>query len=240
MLSCIVIDDEEHAIRLLKGHIEKTSFLKLLFTTNSSVEGLDFINQNDVDLIFMDIHMPHLTGLELVRLIPTKNKIIFTTAFSDYALNAFEEGVLDYLLKPISYERFLKSVQKVMHLQQQKKEQTANEIYVKGDAKGKMIKINLDNILYIEGLKNYMAFHTNNAHNPIIALLTFKELEDFLPPSFIRIHKSFIVSLPKIMGIDGNEVIIKTEKKEVKIPLGGTYRDNFISIISQRSIGKGK
>lgn len=236
MLKCMLIDDEPHAMRLLEMYIKQTPFLSLSFATSNSLEGLDYMNQNDVDLIFMDIDMPQLKGIELVKMTPQKDKVIFTTAFSQYTLDAFEEGVLDYLLKPISYDRFLKAVQKGVRKNRiDNQTNLIEEIYVKGDDKGKMTKINLCDIFYIEGMKNYMAFHTTISQNPIIALLTFKELEEFLPLNFVRVHKSFIVSLSEVIGIDGNEIIVRTGKKDIKIPLGGTYRDGFLSIINKKT-----
>ncbi|MFD2573208.1 LytR/AlgR family response regulator transcription factor [Spirosoma soli] len=238
MLSCVIIDDEEHAVDLLKMYVSRTPYLTLLYATTDPVEGLSAITQQQPDLVFLDIHMDDLSGLQIARMLSPKTNIIFTTAYQDFAVEAFEVGVLDYLLKPISFERFLKGTQKALNNAIQPAEQRTedNEIFVKVDNKSKMVKIGYDEIVYIEGLKNYVSFHLQT--NSVIVLLTFKELEERLPANqFMRMHKSYIINVNKISGIDGNEVITRTDKKEVRIPIGNTYRNKIFQSIRQKMLG---
>jgi DNA-binding LytR/AlgR family response regulator len=237
MLNCIIIDDEDHAIELLKLYISRLPYLNLTFTSNNPIEGLAYIRANNPDLIFLDIHMDELSGPQVVKMLQEKSKVIFTTAYADYAIDAFEEGVTDYLLKPISFERFLKATQKMLdrNLSEQKNapKPEISDIYIKVENKGKMVRIKLNDIYYIEGLRNYIGFHTQT-NGLIMGLLTFKEVEEALPETtFFRIHKSYIIALDRIIGIDGNEVIIKTDKKEVKIPIGVTYKERFLSLLNE-------
>lgn len=239
MLSCIIIDDEDHAIELLTLYISRTPYLKLVYATNNPIEGLEFIKNHNPDLIFLDIHMDQLSGPQVVKMLKEKSKVIFTTAYADYAIDAFEDGVTDYLLKPISFERFLKATQKIFDRKltdtKPSSKPETNDIYVKVENKGKMIRVKFDEIMYVEGLRNYIGFHTTSGL--VMGLLTFKEVEDSLPDSkFIRIHKSYIIALDRIVGIDGNEVVLRTDKKEIKLPIGITYKEKFLSMINE--VGK--
>lgn len=238
MLKCIVIDDETHAIELIKTYISRVPYLNLVFSTTDPIEGLNYINTYNPDLIFLDIHMDELSGPQVVKMLKDKSKVIFTTAYSDYAIDAFEEGVLDYLLKPISFERFMKATQKAVseNIQSAPIPSVSPEkssIFIKVENKGKMLRIKLEDIIHVEGMRNYIGFHTQSS-GLILGLLTFKEVEDALPePQFIRIHKSHIIAFDRIVGIDGNEVVIRTEKKETKIPIGITYKDKFLAMINE-------
>lgn len=240
MLNCIVIDDETHAIELLKTYIERTPFLNLVYTTTNPIDGLSFINEHRPDLVFLDIHMDELAGPEVVKLIRTDAKVIFTTAYSNHAVEAFNDGVLDYLLKPISFERFLKAANKAISdhrlLNAAAPETDQTSIFIKVENKGKMVRVKFDDIIHVEGMRNYIGFHTQ--HNGLIlGLLTFKEVEEALKePKFIRIHKSHIIAFDRIVGIDGNEVIIKTDKKDVKIPISINHKKRFLAMINE--VGK--
>jgi two-component system, LytTR family, response regulator len=239
MLNCIIIDDEEHAIELLTTYISRTPYLKLVYSTTNPIDGLAYINGNSPDLIFLDIHMDELSGPQVVKMLKDKSKVIFTTAYSNYAIDAFEEGVLDYLLKPISFERFLKATQKATIAEIAQPATASSDkssIFIKVENKGKMLRIKLEDIIHVEGMRNYIGFHTQSS-GLILGLLTFKEVEEALPePQFVRIHKSHIIAFDRIMGIDGNEVMIKTDKKETKIPIGITYKEKFLSMVNE--VGK--
>lgn len=236
-MNCIIIDDEIHAIELLKTYVSRVPFLKLVYATQNPIEGLTYINTHKPDLVFLDIHMDELSGPEVVKLIKSPSKVIFTTAYDTHAVEAYNDGVIDYLLKPISFERFMRATQKAIgtDVPPTNVEPLADKssIFIKVENKGKMLRIKLDDIIHVEGMRNYIGFHTQSS-GLILGLLTFKEVEEALPePQFLRIHKSYIIAFDRIIGIDGNEVIIKTDKKEIKIPVGITYKERFLSMINE-------
>lgn len=236
-MNCIIIDDEIHAIELLKTYVSRVPFLQLVYATQNPIEGLTYINTNKPDLVFLDIHMDELSGPEIVKLIKSPSKVIFTTAYDNHAIEAYNDGVIDYLLKPISFERFMRATQKAIgtDFPPTNAEPLADKssIFIKVENKGKMLRIKLEDIIHVEGMRNYIGFHTQSS-GLILGLLTFKEVEEALPePQFIRIHKSHIIAFDRIVGIDGNEVVIRTDKKETKIPIGITYKDKFLSMINE-------
>jgi DNA-binding LytR/AlgR family response regulator len=240
MLTCIIIDDEQHAIDLLKSYIEKVSFLELKGTFNNPLSA---IPQTDVDIIFIDMQMPQLSGMDFIKLVHGKAKIIVTSAFKEYALESFEYEVLDYLLKPISFDRFLKAVQKAMNQLTfveediQAPRPQKNYIVVKTDAKNKLQKIELDEIVYIEGMKNYVTIHKEQQQ--VMTLLNMKDLDSSLPKDqFIRVHKSYIISIERIKIIEGNQIFLKNVKES--IPLSETYKTAFFDLLKQRIIGNKK
>lgn len=239
MLTCIIIDDEQHAIDLLKSYIEKISFLTLKGTFNNPLSA---IPETDVDIIFIDMHMPQLSGMDFIKLIRGKAKIIITSAFPEYALESFEYEVLDYLLKPISFDRFLKAVQKAMNQlafaeEDMQAKKHKNYIVVKTDAKNKLQKIELDEVVYIEGMKNYVTIHKDQQQ--IMTLLNMKDLESSLPrDQFIRVHKSYIISVDKIKIIEGNQVFLKGVKES--IPLSETYKQAFFDLLKLTILGNKK
>lgn len=240
MLKCIIIDDEQHSIDLLKSYIEKISFLQLTGTFNNPLNALSSI---DVDIIFIDIQMPQLSGLDFIKLVKERTKVIVISAFKEYAFESFEYAVLDYLLKPVSFDRLLKAVQKAMNQLAFADEDAKaggshkNYIVVRVDAKNKLQKIELEDILYIEGMKNYVTIHKEQQH--ITTLLNMKDLESSLPKDqFIRIHKSYIISIDKIKIIEGNQVFLNNVKES--ITLSETYKTAFFDILKQRLIGNQK
>jgi DNA-binding LytR/AlgR family response regulator len=240
MLSCIIIDDEQHAIDLLKSYIEKVSFLELKGAYNNPLNAMP---KMEVDIIFIDMQMPQLSGMDFIKLMKSKAKIIITSAFREYAVESFEYEVLDYLLKPISFDRFLKAVQKAMNQltfaeeDNQAKQQQQNYIVVKTDAKNKLQKIELDEIVYIEGMKNYVTIHKEQQQ--VMTLLNMKDLENDLPKDqFIRVHKSYIISIDKIKIIEGNQIFLKNVKES--IPLSETYRQAFFDLLKQTIVGNKK
>ncbi len=240
MIKCIIVDDEPSAVDILKIYVEKIPYLSLQLATTDAIEALTFIQTNQTDLIFLDINMPDISGLDFAKLTQNKAKIIFTTAYSEFALDSYQYNTVDYLMKPVSFDDFLRASQKVLNnITPQSKESTPNEkesvddyIYVKTEHKGKIAKIMFKDILYVESLKNYVAIYTTDKEQ-IVSLLTMKEMEERLPSNnFFRCHKSFIVALDKIKAVDGNEIIFQELKD--KVPIGATYRDSFFLILNPK------
>ncbi len=245
-IACIIVDDEQPAIDVLSHYIQKTPHVDLAYTTTNPLEALDFVRRKETDnlqdnpryLIFLDIHMPQLSGIEFLQLAGKQHPVILTTAYSEYALQGFEYEVVDYLLKPIAFQRFLKAVQRIDRQQKPipikevvPASTKADFLLVKMESKGKLIKVNMRDIVYVEGLKNYISIYTENER--IITLLTMKELEEKLPNSeFCRVHKSYIVALDRISTIDGNQIFLKSNQlKNLPIPLGATYRQAFFNFL---------
>jgi two-component system, LytTR family, response regulator len=234
MINCIIIDDEPHNVEIIKSYVSRLNYLHLAFATTDPIEGLNFINEHQPDLIFLDIQMEELSGLQLASIIKDKSKIVFTTANSAFAIEAIAIGMLDYLVKPIKFDRFLQAVQRAVDNAAKTAEASLpqdKDIFVKIDNKGKSVKIKLDEIYYCQGMSNYIAIHT--ANGIVMPLISFGELEKKLAvPNFIRIHKSYLVAYQHIVGIEGGEVIVKTEKKNMNIPIGPSYRDKLMAIIN--------
>lgn len=238
MIRCLAVDDESYASDIIATFINKTPFLELVGTTTNAFEALNLVQEGKVDLVFLDIQMPELTGIQFLKICGGKCKVILTTAYPEYALEGFDLDVVDYLLKPISYERFYKAATKAQQIISPAQYDLINVpppassndfIFIKGDTKNKFIKVNYDDILYIEGLKNYVSVYT--ASQRIITYQALRELEVDLPqPPFYRIHKSYIISLEKIKMIDGNTVYINDQS----IPIGETYKEAFFKIIKER------
>ncbi len=239
MISCFIVDDEQSALDILRTFIEKTPFLTLVGSTTDPIEALGVVQNQPVDLLFMDIHMPQISGLDAARLLKDKTRIVFTTAYSEFAVESFELEAFDYLLKPIAFERFLKTAQKALNAsiepssRWQAPEKAADYIFVKTESKGKMTKINFDDIIYVEGMKNYVSINT--ADDRIVTLLNMKDLEERLPSrQFVRVHKSYLVALNKIQALDGNQIFFKGLKAYV--PLGDTYRAAFFETLQQNVV----
>jgi DNA-binding LytR/AlgR family response regulator len=238
VLNCLIIDDEQGAIDILRQFVEKTPYLALAATTTNPVEGLRLAATLPVDLVFLDIHMPQLSGLEVMPLLTGKCQVILTTAYSEFAVAGFELDALDYLLKPIAFERFLKATQKALKAQAPVTQPLAppldNYIFVKGESKGRMRKVAFDDIVYVEGLKNYVSIYTEQER--IVTLLNIKDLQDRLPATqFMRVHKSYIVSLDKIKALDGNQILFRDGK--AMAPLGDTYRRGFFEALQRHVVG---
>jgi two-component system, LytTR family, response regulator len=239
MINCIIIDDEQPAIDILKAYVDKVPYLNLVTTTTSSVLGLEMVNEYKIDLIFLDIQMPNITGIEFIKAINGKCKVIFTTAYNQYALDGFELDVIDYLLKPIPLDRFLKAVQKAKSSFEQINGN--NNIYtdsdflvVQGDSKGKLIKLEIKDIDYIEGMGNYVAFYCGG--KKILSLINMKDLEEnLLPKNFIRVHKSFIIPFSNISSVDANTILLK-RNTGVEIIIGRAYKDTFLEKMKRNMI----
>ena len=232
-IRCIIVDDEPPAIRLLKKYVEKVSFLHLVATTTNPLEALQIIERETIDLIFLDIQMPNLTGIQLSKIIGDSTKIIFTTAYPQFALESYELNAVDYLLKPFEFERFYKAIQKALADQKntRKQEDSSDFVFVKTDGKNNFEKVKIGDILYIEGLKNYVAIHLRETQ--IITYNTLKNIKENLPEtSFIQIHKSFIISLQHIEKTTSNTAFINNNE----LPIGDTYRIDFFKVLNQHKI----
>ena len=201
-INCIILDDEPLAVELLKKHASENENLNVLFATTEVFEAIDFLKKEKVDLIFTDIQMPELTGIQFMKILNDSHKFIITTAYSDYALESFNFRVIDYILKPITKERFDLAVKKYIDLFDSQTINHNTYIFVKSD--GRQIKINFSDLLYIEGLKDYLRIHTKT--EKIMVLETMKAFEAKLPKNFKRIHRSFIINLDYLTSIDGNSV----------------------------------
>lgn len=235
ILKCLIVDDEPPAIRLLEKYVSKVPFLDLKASTTSSLEALSKIEEGDIDLVFMDVQMPDLTGLQLSKIVKGKTNIIFTTAYPQFALQSYEVDAVDYLLKPFEFERFYEAVLKVKNSFQSEIKEVLKEadefIFIKTDGKNNFEKVYVKDICYIEGLKNYVAIHLNNKQ--IITNNTLKSIEDFLPTSeFIKTHKSFIVSMRHISKTDSLCVYINDKC----IPIGDTFKKELFEIIQQKKL----
>lgn len=232
-LKCIIVDDEPPAIRLLEKYVAKVSFLELVTSTTKPLEVLRILEQTSIDVLFMDIQMPELSGIQLSKIIHQKTKIIFTTAYPQFALESYELNAVDYLLKPFEFDRFYKAVLKL----QEPKETivsgaTSDEyLFVKTDGKNNFEKIYIKDIQYIEGLKNYIAIHLTDRQ--IITYNTLKNIEECLPGNeFVKTHKSYIISLQHIDKTDSNSVYISDKD----IPIGDTYKKTFFDRIQERKL----
>ncbi len=244
MIKCLVVDDEKHAIEILIHYIGKMPMLTLVYSTTRSLEAFQYIQQNPVDLIFLDIHMPELEGLQFLKLLGGKSKIILTTAYPEYALEGYEHDILDYLLKPILFERFLKAVQKMTN-QLQTNQSLAGKsslpaqseedyIFVKTESRGKITRITINDILYIEAFGNYIGIHTYKGKT--LTLVTMKDIETQIPSNqFVRIHKSYLVNITKIESIDSNQVFINKSP----LPIGDKHKEYLLALIGNKIV-KGK
>src|ERR1700743_160734 len=245
MIRCLVVDDEPLALHILEDYISKMPFLQLVKVTTNPIEALALVQEGNIDLVFLDVQMPELTGIQFMKIANGKTKVILTTAYSQYALEGYELDVVDYLLKPIRCDRFFKSAQKaqgiiqpsvkqptvepVQQVQQQQQDFLSDFIFVKSEYK--IQKVYLHQILFIEGLKDYISIFTPTER--IITLQNMKKMEDTLPEKhFVRVHKSYIVALNKIDSIERSRIFIGDKI----IPVGDTYRDNFFKIIEGKNV----
>ncbi|RQO75672.1 DNA-binding response regulator [Pedobacter sp. KBW06] len=233
MIRCLVLDDEQHAVDLLVSYIKRVPFLELAYSSTDPLEALAFLNTADVDLIFSDIEMPELSGLEFTKALRGKHHVVFTTAYSKFAMEGFEHDVLDFLLKPIIFPRFLKSAQKAMTLMSgldkpKGEEERKDYFFVKTEQKGKLIKINFDEIDYVEGMRNYVGIYKNG--ELVQALMNMKDLESLLPMAqFVRVHNSYIIRISRIQMIEGN--VVRLKNVNGAIPIGITYKNAFMDRI---------
>jgi len=208
-LSCIIVDDEPLAVKLLESFVTKTPELELIGSFTDSVEAINAIKELKPDLLFLDIQMPDLNGMELAHMLPKSTKIVFTTAFKEYAFESYEVSALDFLLKPIRYNKFIAAVEKARELLTSNSSQentVSTTVFLKVD--GEYRQVSLDKILYVSGLKDYVMFYVEGERKPLITHLTMKAVEDMLPQQkFMRVHRSYIVALDKIRSVDRNDCI---------------------------------
>nr|WP_319397340.1 LytTR family DNA-binding domain-containing protein [uncultured Carboxylicivirga sp.] len=226
MIRTIAIDDEPLALQLLTSYIEKTPFLELIGVFDNPIDALEFLNQEEVDLMFIDIQMPDLTGIEFARILDKSPKLVFTTAYEKYALEGFKFEAIDYLLKPFGYDDFLKAAKKAekqIDLESQETVDANNSfLFLKSDYK--IRRINFNDILYIEGLKDYVKVFLQHQDKPVMSLNSLKALESKLPDEkFMRVHRSFIVNLEKIETIDRSRIVFGKEY----IPVSDQYKKQF-------------
>ena len=255
MISCIVIDDEPLALQLMESYVRKTPFLELKGSFPSASSAYGFMKDNHVDLLFCDIQMPNLSGMELSKMLPEDTRVIFTTAFSQYAIEGFKVHALDYLLKPISYDDFLtaaKHAHKVI-TRSPEGEGAASTVYpdrARSVGSGstfatpeprsifvkteyRLQQIDLDNITFIEGFKDYVRIHLADGSDPVLSLMRMKKLEELLPSDrFVRVQKSYIVQISKIEAIERSHIIIGKDR----VPIGETYQEALFKALSGSSL----
>lgn len=253
-LNCLIVDDEPLAQEVLAAHIAKIPSLNLVQQASNAMEAFEALHKNTIDLIFLDINMPVISGLSFLRSLKDPPAVILTTAYTEYAMEGYELDVVDYLLKPIPFDRFFKAVKKaalqlgnsgravpvlqeeaainipaVQHNVQQVNAAEKNYFFIKAD--GKLVKVNYADIRYIEGMKDYLKIHCVN--QSIVSHHTMKAMEEQLPSDkFMRVHKSYIIALNAIKSIDGNIIILDMDKAE--IPLGSSFRDALLATVASR------
>ncbi|MFC2132412.1 LytR/AlgR family response regulator transcription factor [Bacteroidota bacterium] len=238
-IKCIAIDDEPWALEQMERYISQVPFLDLIASFTNAIESIEFINTNNVELIFLDIQMEGLSGIKLLEVLNKQPGIIFTTAYDEYAIQGYDLDVIDYLLKPIAFERFLKAANKAYdHLKKStdsrsdfiiKQQDDEEYFFVKSD--NKIIKIKFSDIVFIEGMKDYLRIHTREKR--VMTLMSFKKMSQILPESkFFRIHKSFIISMDYIESIEANTVIVNKQP----IPIGRKFKQEFLQIITAKGI----
>lgn len=227
ILRCLAVDDEKLSLDLLEDNISKVPFLQLVGKSRNPVEALNLLRTQEVDLIFLDIQMPGLTGLQFLKSLPNPPMVIFVTAYENHAVDAFGLGVIDYLVKPVAFDRFLKACNKAMQQYQlshaaNTAAQPASNDYIFVNADYSLLKITVNDIQWIEGLKDYIKIHLASSSKPIITRMTMKSVEEKLPGNrFVRIHKSYILSLSAITAIRKNSVFINS----LELPISDNYKD---------------
>jgi DNA-binding LytR/AlgR family response regulator len=243
-MTCIIVDDEPLAVRLLESYVEKTPDLQLLASFTDSITAINAIKAQKPDLLFLDIQMPNIDGMELAHSLPEETRVIFTTAFKEYAFESYEVNALDFLLKPIRYNKFLSAVEKAKKLFQQTSAQPQqpapqpqhpNTVFIRVD--GEWRNVPIDQITYVSGMKDYVLFYLDSEPKALITHLTMKAVEDMLPKGrFLRIHRSYIIAVDKIQKVDRNDCVY-IGKEIIHIPDG--YLPTFRKFLETRSIDKG-
>jgi two-component system, LytTR family, response regulator len=233
MITCLVIDDEPFAVKLLEEYISQVPYLQWVHSCYHAMEALEYLKNNKADLIFLDINMPHLSGMQLATLLPPGQSFIFTTAYSEYAVESYEKNAVDYLLKPITFERFMKAITRVtLNTRHQPpvtdRSTTQQEVALFIKVGKAMVKLAYDEIYYIEGLKDYVIFHT--LHEKHVVYKRMKELEETLPGHFSRIHLSYIVNRHHIKRIEDHHAFIGADR----IPISEKYREAFLKLVNSR------
>ena len=237
-LTCMIVDDEPLAVRLLASYVEKTPDLQLLSSFTDSIAAINAIKEQKPDLLFLDIQMPNIDGMELAHSLPEETRVVFTTAFKEYAFESYEVNALDFLLKPIRYNKFLGAVEKARKLfltqQTSQPEQQLKTVFIRVD--GEWRNIPFGQIVYVNGMKDYVVFYLDNEPKPLITHLTMKAVEDMLPKDkFLRIHRSYIIAVDKIQKVDRNDCVY-IGKEIIHIPDG--YLQTFRQFLESRTIDK--
>ena len=231
ILNCAIVDDEPLALSLLESYVNKTPFLNLTGKYSSAMQAMKELPDMKVNLLFLDIQMPELNGLEFSRMVDPQTRIVFTTAFGQYAIDGYRVNALDYLLKPISYPDFLQAANKALQwFDLVQKPEEKESIYVKSDYK--LVQIELKKILYIEGLKDYIKIYLEDSPKPVLSLMSMKSMEELLPANrFMRVHRSYIVQKEKIRIIDRGRIVFD----KTYIPISDSYKQAFQSFLDERS-----
>ena len=238
-ITCMIVDDEPMAVNLVESYVEKTPYLKLKKKCNSAIEAMQYLNTEKVDLLFLDIQMPDLTGLEFSKMLPKQSRVIFTTAFDEYALEGFKVEAIDYLLKPFDYAEFLTASNKAIEYFSLVKGNASTSVvpeekeflFVKSEYK--QLRIKLADVLYFEGLKDYIKIWLKDNPKPILTLMSLKSLEEELPGShFMRVHRSFIVSLKYVEIVERSQIIINKQR----ITVSEQYKPRFLEYINDNSL----
>lgn len=236
-MRCVVIDDEPFALDLIKDYIQRTPFLELSQFFSNPFKALDYLNRENVDVIFLDINMPELSGIQIIKALQSPPMVVFTTAYPEFAAESYEYNAVDYLVKPIKYERFLKAVSKASGLISSAVQNRQNDtptvpreskepLFIKSG--NQLVKVWPSEILFVEAAGNYMRFHTRE--RKVMSLLTMKDVLGMLSKDeFIRIHKSYIISLKHLEAIERHDVVVGGEQ----IPVGITYREQFLSRVNR-------
>lgn len=235
MIKTLIIDDEPLALDIIETYIEKIPDLELVAKCDNAIEANEILQKEDIDLVFLDIQMPQMTGIELIKSLPNPPKFVFTTAYTEYAVEGFNLNAVDYLVKPIAFDRFFKAVNKAKEAMDPKTGATNSDDFFFVKADKKLIKIHFNEILYIEGLKDYVIIKKETGR--VIALQTMKSLESKLPSDlFMRVHRSFIVGIDKIKAVIGNSIEIIESGKPKSIPIGKNYKEDLIKIVESNKL----
>lgn len=232
--TCAIIDDEPLATEVIENYVKRNGLLQIQFISNEPNDAIVKLNEHVVDILFLDINMPEISGVELLSMLHHQPFTIFTTAHQEYAVQGFELNAVDYLLKPISYMRFEKAVEKAVQRCNQVKPSANDKDYIFVKADHKLIKIRFDSIFYIEGLKDYLKIYSSDEKFPIVTLMTMKHMETLLPNQFQRIHRSYIANFDKIESVDHNQFLINKQL----IPIGKSYEDDVDKLLLKMNIRK--
>jgi DNA-binding LytR/AlgR family response regulator len=243
-ITCIIVDDEPLAVKLMESFVAKTPDLKLLGSFTDSVEAINAVKEQKPNLLFLDIQMPDLNGMELAHMIPAETRVVFTTAFKEYAFESYEVSALDFLLKPIRYNKFMVAVEKAKEWFAKSESPVSQHpspitnhpsaIFVRVD--GELRNITISDIIYVNGMKDYVMFYLDSEPKPLITHLTMKAVEEMLPPEkFLRVHRSYIIAVDKIRKVDRNDCIY-IGNEIIHVPDG--YQDAFHKFLGTRTINK--
>jgi hypothetical protein len=236
MIKCVIIDDEQPAINVLENYIKRVPYLNLVGKATNPIVGIELINNTKAELVFLEIQMDEMSGIDVIKVLTDNVKVIFCSAYSEFAVTSYELNALDYLMKPISFDRFASAIKKISPLNSTSLANesviTSNDyIFVKTEQKGKMVKIDLDDIDFIEAMNNYIAFYRGNSKTLVYS--TMKEIEGHLPSSkFIRIHKSYIIAINKITTVYNKCIVLKNRSEQIPISL--TFKTAFMQMLTRK------